>query len=160
MRKLLFSFISIVFALTLIMSLCFAADKSTTSKDTTAKEPSPLEIITSATEKSTVTFQKKFIYDSKGKSDPMLMPWKFIDESATSSSGESGKVMVEPEVLPEGIDKQLTGVVWCAKEPLALIGDKIVREGDEIAHVKILKINKGEVIFLYAGKKFPVKVSS
>jgi hypothetical protein len=138
------------------------ADKSTTAKQTTAKEPSPLDIIKNATEKSTVPLQKKFFYDSKGKTDPMYMPWKYIDESAvTSAGGETGKsVEIEVSSLPESIDKQLTGVVWCTKEPLALIGDKIVREGDEIAHVKILKINKGEVVFLYAGKKFPVKVSS
>jgi len=138
------------------------ADKPTTAVQTTAKEASPLDVIKSATEKSTVTFQKKFFYDSKGKADPMYMPWKYIDESGVGPAGTEAGKGIEAEVssLPESIDKQLTGVVWCSKEPRALIGDKIVREGDEIAHVKVLKINKGEVIFLYAGKKFPVKVSS
>ena len=161
MRKLLFSsFLSILVSTMLIASLSYAADKPATSTETTAKAPSPLDIITSATEKSTVTFQKKFFYDSKGKADPMLMPWKYIDESAAPTGTGAGKGDQDISSLPESIDKQLSGVVWCPKEPLALIGDKIVREGDEIAHVKVLKINKGEVIFLYAGKKFPVKVSS
>ncbi|MCX7919233.1 MAG: hypothetical protein N3A72_06430 [bacterium] len=162
MKKLLVSSILICFFSISVVSFSFSADKSASSKDTTAKEPSPLEIIASATEKSTVTFQKKHIYDSKGKDDPMLMPWKFIEESGTpSSSGVKGGVKgtdLEPATLPEEIERQVTGIVWCPKEPLALIGDKIVREGDEVAHAKILKINKGEVIFLYAGKKFPVKV--
>ncbi|MDI6783855.1 MAG: hypothetical protein QME64_07155 [bacterium] len=164
MRQLLISSLVIAVRVCFMFSVIQAAEavQPTTAVQTTAKEASPLEVIKSATEKSTVTFQKKFFYDSKGKADPMYMPWKYIDESGVGPAGTVTGKGTEAELssLPESIDKQLAGVVWCAKEPLALIGDKIVREGDEIAHVKVLKINKGEVIFLYAGKKFPVKVSS
>lgn len=160
MRQFLKRFIIIfgLFSLVISIGIVQAADKPTTSAQTTAiKEKSPLDIIKSATGKNTVTFQKKFFYDSKGKQDPMYMPWKYISESAGPSTRTNGEIDV---LLPESIDKQLSGIVWSAREPLALIGDKIVREGDEIAHAKILKINKGEVIFLYSGKKFPVKVNS
>jgi hypothetical protein len=161
MKQLLNKFIIILGLFSFAVPLCLvqAADNPTTSSQTTAvKEKSPLDIINTATEKSTVTFQKKFFYDSKGKQDPLLMPWKYINESG---GGTGVKVGVDGVVtLPEDIDKQLMGVVWSAHDPVALIGDRIVREGDEIAHVKVLKINKGEVIFLYSGKKFPVKVSS
>jgi hypothetical protein len=156
MKQLLISFAIITVAVGLVQ----AADKPTTSTQTTAvKEKSPLEVINSATEKNTITFQKKFFYDSKGKQDPMLMPWKYVNESAGSGNAGKGIDGIET-TLPEDIDKQLSGIVWSTHEPLALIGDRIVREGDEIAHAKVLKINKGEVIFLYSGKKFPVKVSS
>ena len=164
MRQLLIRILIILVMCGFIISIVPAADKTqtkqTTSTQTTTKEASPLDIIKNATEKNTITFQKKFFYDSKGKSDPMFMPWRFINES--SGSTETGRDITEQEIssLPDGIDKQLTGVVWSMYKPTALIGDKIVREGDEIAHVKVLKINKGEVIFLYAGKKFPVKVNS
>ncbi|MFB3897836.1 MAG: hypothetical protein ACE14V_16215, partial [bacterium] len=127
------------------VGLVQAADKSTTSTQTTAvKEKSPLEVINSATEKSTITFQKKYFYDSKGKQDPMLMPWKYINESG-GAAGTGDKGVAEGGLtLPDEIDKQLSGIVWSEHDPLALIGDRIVREGDEIAHAKILKINKGE----------------
>jgi hypothetical protein len=160
MKQLLMRFV-IIFGLvsfTVSVGLVQAADNPTASTQTTAvKEKSPLDVINSATEKNTVTFQKKFFYDSKGKQDPMLMPWKYTNESGSTDD----KGPVGPDTtLPNDIDKQLSGVVWSDREPLALIGDRIIREGDEIAHVKVLKINKGEVIFLYSGKKFPVKVSS
>jgi hypothetical protein len=160
MRQLLNKLLFIFGILSFVVSaaLVQAADKPTTSTQTTAiKEKSPIDVINNATEKNTITFQKKFFYDSKGKQDPMLMPWKYTNESgSTDDKGPAGP----DTTLPNDIDKQLSGVVWSDREPLALIGDRIVREGDEIAHVKVLKINKGEVIFLYSGKKFPVKVSS
>jgi hypothetical protein len=163
MRQLLNRFLIILclFSLALSVGIVQAVDKPTTSTQTTAvNEKSPVDIINNATEKNTVSFQKKFFYDSKGKQDPMLMPWKYINESASTGNAEDKGAMGGEVTLPEDIDKQLMGVVWSAHDPLALIGDRIVREGDEIAHVKVLKINKGEVIFLYSGKKFPVKVSN
>lgn len=163
MRQLLMRVLIMVGLVILVLPLGLvqAADKAAMSTDTTAvKEKSPLDIIDTATEKSTVTFQKKYFYDSKGKQDPMLMPWKYMKESGEGAASDIKDSNGDGVTLPENIDKQLSGVVWSAHDPVALIGDRIVREGDEIAHAKVLKINKGEVIFLYSGKKFPVKVSS
>ena len=40
---------------------------------------------------------------------------------------------------------QLKGIVWDAKNPYALIGDKVVAEGDYLDNKKILKINKDSI---------------
>lgn len=123
------------------------------------KEPTAGEsmINLEAGQKGLQTLEKKYYYDSKGKADPMNMPWLYESKSSVPAGTKEIPELVTS--LPDSIQKQVTGVVWSEREPLALVGDKIVHEGDEIAHAKVVKINQGEVIFLYSGKMFPVKIS-
>lgn len=143
----------------------YAAEKAATeqkkTEKPTVKEPEPAALIEKAmvSKQATENLQKKYYYDSKGKPDPMYIPWRVQGEVTGKQSGAPGATGVDI-VLPETVGAQVCGVVWSPKDPVALVGDKIVHEGDEITSAKVVKINKGEVIFLYGGKTFPVKVGT
>lgn len=52
----------------------------------------------------------------------------------------------------------LKGIVWDKSRPFAIIGYKIVVEGDEIDGKKVIKINKGSVELDDNGKKEIIKL--
>lgn len=56
------------------------------------------------------------------------------------------------ETLP--IKIELKGILWGKRYPLAIINDKVFKEGSEIAEGVILeKINESNVVLNYQGKK-------
>src|SRR5208283_2340050 len=110
----------------------------------------------------------QFYYDSKGKPDPMDVPWfhkEFIGTPTPSPKNEPPKeVKINVE---ERLNGQLTGIVYSETKPeesLALIGIQIVKIGDNVKIeqlpklAKVSKINKQDVILVYEGKTYPVKI--
>ncbi|MDD5065254.1 MAG: hypothetical protein PHQ35_10925 [Phycisphaerae bacterium] len=72
-----------------------------------------------------------------------------------------GKDVVTPKTvmvtLKEAVspkDITVKGILYSADNPSALIGEKIVREGDIIDGVKVVKINKDSVEFERDGEKW------
>lgn len=53
---------------------------------------------------------------------------------------------------------KLNGIIDIAGKRIAIVNDKIVREGDEIASHRILKIEEDEVIVVYGGKERTLRV--
>lgn len=52
----------------------------------------------------------------------------------------------------------LKGIAWDETEPLALINDLIVKEGDTIQEAKIVKIDFDQVAIRYYSKEFVIKL--
>ncbi len=111
----------------------------------------------------------QFYYDSKGKPDPMDIPWfhkEFIEAPTSSPKNEAPKeVKINVE---ERLNGQLTGIVYSETKPeesLALIGIQIVKIGDDVKieqlpkTAKVSKINKQDIILVYEGKTYPVRIS-
>jgi type II secretory pathway component PulC len=51
--------------------------------------------------------------------------------------------------IPKDIGREsnkLKGIIWDAKSPYALIGDKVVVEGDYVDNKKVIKINKDSIL--------------
>ena len=82
-------------------------------------------------------FKVKFIYRSEGVRDPFSL----------SDAVVVGKT-VEKNFLSEKNIK-LEGILWDETAPYAIINDEILRVGDELDGVTILKIEKERVTFGY-----------
>jgi len=54
----------------------------------------------------------------------------------------------------------LKGIAWDETEPLALINDLVVKEGDTIQGARIVKIDFDRVAVLYGSKKFVIELMS
>ena len=54
----------------------------------------------------------------------------------------------------------LKGIAWDETEPLALINDLVVKEGDTIQGARIVKIDFDRVAVLYRSKKFVIELIS
>jgi len=54
----------------------------------------------------------------------------------------------------------LKGIAWDETEPLALINDLVVKEGDTIQGARIVKIDFDRVVVLYGSKKFVIELIS
>lgn len=52
----------------------------------------------------------------------------------------------------------LKGIIWDAQKPFALIGDKVVSEGDLIDNKKVIKINKDSVVLNNNGQEEVLKL--
>ena len=86
---------------------------------------------------------EEFIYDSHGKKDPFAPPVL------------SGAEKVDIEMLT-GI--KLEGIIWDEKNPMAIINDKIVGVGEEIAGAKIVGITENEVVFNVNGQEIKLRL--
>lgn len=111
----------------------------------------------------------KFFYDSKGRPDPMDIPWHHKDfmEPASRTHNTDTTIVVRINV-EERLRGQVNGIVYSETKPddsLALIGTQIVKLGDIVTidqlpkSAKVSKINKQDIILLYEGKTYPVKIS-
>ena len=47
----------------------------------------------------------------------------------------------------------LSGIIWDEENPAAMIGDRIVKEGDMVGKKKVKKIQEDKVILIEAGKE-------
>ena len=66
---------------------------------------------------------------------------------------------IKEEVLPAQLPKLvLTGIAWDEVRPLAVINDLVVKEGDKIGEVKIVKIYFDRVIVEYSYNKFVINL--
>ncbi len=79
----------------------------------------------------------------KGGRDPFLPAIK---------KKEKENLAVQPPKLV------LKGIAWDETEPLALINDLIVKEGDTIQEAKIVKIDFDQVTVRYHSKEFVIKL--
>ncbi|KKL44455.1 hypothetical protein LCGC14_2365490, partial [marine sediment metagenome] len=52
----------------------------------------------------------------------------------------------------------LKGIAWDESEPLALINDLIVKEGDTVQEARIVKIYFDRVAVWYGSKEFVIKL--
>jgi type II secretory pathway component PulC len=108
--------------------------------------------------------QPKFFYDSKGKPDPMAIPW--YHKELVRSTGPGEKPVEVQLSIQESLKGKLTGIVYSETNPAsscALIGEQIVNVGDAVIisqlskSAKVFKINKQDIIIIYEGKTYPVK---
>lgn len=53
---------------------------------------------------------------------------------------------------------ELRGIIWDSRRPFALIGDRVIVEGDSIDGKKVLKINKDSVVLDNRGKEEVLKL--
>jgi len=60
--------------------------------------------------------------------------------------------------LPDELRTQLSGIIWDEKEPMVILADRVLHEGDIIPELNatIVKINKSEVVYLYKKTFFRV----
>ena len=78
----------------------------------------------------------------EGRRDPFLLSVKKKEKS----------LPVQPPKLV------LKGIAWDETEPLALINDLVVKEGDAIQGARIVKIDFDRVAVRYRSKKFVIKL--
>ena len=88
--------------------------------------------------------EKMLVYH-KGPRDPLVLPAKKTAEARKPA----------PIKLPP---LSLKGIAWDEAEPLALINDLVVKEGDTIQGAKIVKIDFDRVFVRYRSKKFVIKL--
>ncbi len=88
---------------------------------------------------------KKTLIYHKGARDPLVVPAKKTAEARKPA----------PIKLPP---LSLKGIAWDETEPLALINDLIVKEGDTIQQARIVKIDFDRVTVWYGSKKFVIKL--
>ncbi len=84
----------------------------------------------------------KMLVYHKGRRDPFLLLVKTKKKS----------LPVQPPKLV------LKGIAWDETEPLALINDLVVKEGDTIQGARIVKIDFDRVTVQYRSKKFVIKL--
>ena len=84
----------------------------------------------------------KVLVYHEARRDPFLLPVKTREKS----------------LPPEPPKLVLKGIAWGKTEPLALINDRVVKEGDTIEGARILKIDFDRVVVRYRGKKFTFKL--
>lgn len=84
----------------------------------------------------------KMLVYHKGRRDPFVLPIKTKEKS----------LPVQPPKLV------LKGIAWDETEPLALINDLVVKEGDTIQGARIVKIDFDRVTVQYRSKKFVIKL--
>ena len=90
-----------------------------------------------------------FKYDSKNRRDPFI---PLISESGGYASDAHEASAVE--------DIRLEGIVWDdVKGSIAIINGEIAKEGDSIGAMKILKINKYNVLFNVGGENVKIELN-
>ncbi len=90
-----------------------------------------------------------FKYNAKGKRDPFI---PLISESGGYASDAYEASAAE--------DIRLEGIVWDnVKGSIAIINGEIVKEGDVMGSIKILKINKDSVIFDVGGENVKIDLN-
>ncbi|MDP2911791.1 MAG: general secretion pathway protein GspB [Candidatus Omnitrophota bacterium] len=90
-----------------------------------------------------------FKYNAKNKRDPFV---PLISESGGYASDAYEASAVE--------DIRLEGIVWDeVKGSIAIINGEIVKEGDALGSIKVLKINKDNVVFDVSGESIKIDLN-
>lgn len=84
----------------------------------------------------------KMLVYHQGPRDPLVLPVKTKEKTLS----------VQPPKLV------LKGIAWDETEPLALINDLLVKEGDAIQGARIVKIDFDRIAVRYGSKKFVIKL--
>ncbi|MFH1853857.1 MAG: general secretion pathway protein GspB [Candidatus Omnitrophota bacterium] len=94
--------------------------------------------------------EEDYIYDAKGKRDPFV----------PLVSG--GGVYISDAYGIGGIkDIRLEGIVWDeARGSIAIINGEIVKEGQKIGAVEILRIEKDAVVFIIDGEEIRLELTN
>ena len=93
--------------------------------------------------------EEAFKYNAKGKRDPFV---PLIAESGGYASDAYEASAVE--------DIRLEGIVWDdVKGSIAIINGEIVKEGDAMGSIKVLKINKDSVVFDVGGESIKIDLN-
>ena len=96
-----------------------------------------------------VSAEEAFKYNAKGKRDPFV---PLISESGGYASDAYEASAVE--------DIRLEGIVWDdVKGSIAIINGEIIKEGDTMGSIKVLKINKDNVVFDVGGESIKIDLN-
>ena len=97
-----------------------------------------------------VSAEEAFKYNAKSKRDPFI---PLISESGGYASDAYEASAVE--------DIRLEGIVWDeVKGSIAIINGEIVKEGDALGSIKVLKINKDNVVFDVSGESIKIDLNN
>ncbi|MFA4992157.1 MAG: hypothetical protein WC569_06225 [Candidatus Omnitrophota bacterium] len=95
-----------------------------------------------------------FKYDAKGKRDPFV-------PLVSGGYGGPGGYASDAYAVNSTEDVRLEGIVWDeVKGSVAIINGEIVKEGQELGSIKVLKIHKDNVIFDVGGSEVKVELST
>ncbi|MEK6732166.1 MAG: hypothetical protein AABY55_00920 [Candidatus Omnitrophota bacterium] len=93
--------------------------------------------------------EEAFKYNAKARRDPFI---PLISESGNYASDAYEASAAE--------DIRLEGIVWDdVKGSIAIINGEIAKEGDTMGSIKILKINKDNVIFDVGGENIKIDLN-
>lgn len=90
---------------------------------------------------------EEFVYDAKGKRNPFI--------PLVTSTGKLLKLETEENpsgLLLEGIIYDKSGISY------AVVNGEVVKIGDTVGGFQVLKINKGEVIFIKDGEPLQIQL--
>jgi type II secretory pathway component PulC len=162
-RILSISFLMIVSLVWFVIPCMAQTQKDSKSKNAVSQATTDVSTTVGSDERP------EFFYDSKGKPDPMDVPWFHKEFIGNANAGPKNDAPKKVEInVEERLTGQVTGIVYSEIKPedsLALIGIQIVKIGDNVKieqlpkMAKVSKINKQEVILVYEGKTYPVKIS-
>ncbi len=117
--------------------------KSTVSVEKQKKEKQKAVILSSKVApelKKIISLQKEKASEQYGR-DPFF-------PSSEISEGKEGQMKGHHIA-----SLALKGIAWKGKTPMALIGDKIVKEGDAVGEYKVISIQKNRVVLTKDGKE-------
>ena len=96
-----------------------------------------------------VSAEEAFKYNAKSKRDPFI---PLISESGGYASDAYEASAME--------DIRLEGIVWDdVKGSIAIINGEIAKEGDVMGSIKVLKINKDNVVFDVGGESIKIDLN-
>lgn len=89
-----------------------------------------------------------FVYDSKGKKDPFV-----------PLVTEEGRYLFRENAPTSVGDIALEGIIWDSKgESFAIVNDVIMKEGDRIGNIQVLKVEPAKVTFLRGNDEFTIEL--
>jgi hypothetical protein len=155
--------IKILILLIMVFSLSFTVFAvANTDNSTTAKDVSIASGVPSAPPEV-----KKFLYDSKGKPDPMESPW-LVKDTPRTDSGTSNEKPVQINIS-QVIREQLSGIIFAEDNPadsVAIFNGKFVKNGNVCKipslpkPIKISKLKREEISVAYDSKIYNIRLIS
>lgn len=151
--KIIIVFFTIVFLKSLFINDLSARQDFDIIRDSESKERPQTE-----EDASKIIVRPNIEYEAEGLRDP----FKVYEEEYKKRKEEVavGKEPIQIEPLPS---LTIQGIVWGGSAPLGIINDKVVKVGDTIEGVKIIKIDRDGIKVLYHGREYnlssPAKIS-
>ena len=94
--------------------------------------------------------EDEFNYDAKGKRDPFI---PLVSESGGGYASDAYEASAAEDI-------RLEGIVWDdVNGSIAIINGEIAKEGDFLGTMKILKINKDNVLFDVGGENVKIDLN-
>ena len=106
-----------------------------------------------------ILFAAELVFAKPMKRDPFV---PLVDQEGNIRKGED-LFMPTKDILPQVI---LKGILWDEKNPLAVINNKVLSEGQQVPlgdegfsrNIILEKINEDSVILNYNGREFTIKL--